>query len=274
MWSSLLLAASTAHAGACCVGSTGSAPVGLGECEHVLAAVYVAPQSVVGRWDAQGRARSSSLIERGANAGVAFAYRWNRKMQVSVDVPVVWTARQADKQVESSGGLGDAGVRFTWDPKEEGAGPVPVFTVGARAPTGRDWTDATLPLQSDITGRQYPSVQAGVSFERTFKRPWSVGLSTGVALGKEPSTVVLSGTYGKYLDRWTLVGGLSHELGFVPGGGASALSQRTSVSGRAVYGKRLRFRTWGEVGADVPVSYLGVSANQTAHVSAGVAVIR
>lgn len=274
MWSSLLLAASVAQGGACCVGSTGSAPVGLGECEHVVVGIYGGPQAIIGRWDASGRARDSSLGEVGATGGVAVGYRWNRNMQVGFDLPAMWTRREVDKASESGGGVGDAGFRFTWDPKEEGAGPVPVLTLGARAPTGRNWTEAALPLQSDVTGRQYPSLQAGLSFDRAFRRPWSVAVSTAIAFGREPSTLVFAGTYGKYLDAWTVVGSVAHEFGFVPGAGASALSQRTSVSGRVVYGKRLKFRTWGEVGADVPLPYLGVAANQSAHASAGVALVR
>lgn len=267
-WISLVEAA---HAGACCVGATGAAPVVLGECEHAMVAVSGGPTLAVARWDSRAQLKPASIDEIGAQGTITGAVRWSRRAQVVLDAPVSWLERRSTERVERGGGLGDVGGRLLWDPLAEGDGPAPLFVLGARLPTGRDWKESDQVLQADVTGRRYAAIMGGVGLERTIGDvPWSVALSGRWPLGAEPSSLTASGMVGRYLgDHWTVSGVIAQEWTFA----ADQVAWHTVASARAVVGERLRWRAWAELSTDLPVPGLGLATPVTTRATLGAAWI-
>ena len=73
--------------------------------------------------------------------------------------------------------------------------------MGARLPTGRDWSESSTLLLEDVTGVEQPALIVGIAVERTVdKWPWSVGSTAevGVGNGVQPS-IITSGSVGRYI---------------------------------------------------------------------------
>lgn len=263
-----LLLAAVAWAGACCVGSTSAAPTRAGPCEHVVAGVDLRAEASVGRWDAAGALRDSSLAERSGVATLGAAWRWDRRGQIGLTVPVWLTYKAADALAGWGGGPGDLRVAASWDALPEGSHGGPVLSAGIRVPTGRSWREAHGHLLEDVTGQPGAAALAGAAWERTLGSvPWSVGL--GAELGEDP--VVTAGVgVGRYLgSRWTVLATLRHTQTW-----AGAPAARTTAGARLIAGRRLAWRAWLGFEADLPVPLLGWSSMRSIAASGGVAAVR
>ncbi len=278
---SLLALPGWAHAGACCVASTTTVPARLGECETWMAGIGLTGDVTVGRWDSGGALATSSLAEQSLMSTLAAGYRWDRKGQISLTAPVWLQHKAAGDTSAWGGGLGDLRLAVTWDPIEEKYAapgkwgwPVPVFTLGARIPTGRSWEQAKGALGEDVTGLAGPALSAGVSFERFMARtPFALGLDADLGLDHGELQPVIRGSFGigrTIGTRWTVLGTLRHVHAFSHG----AESSRTLLGARVIHGQMLRWRAWAGAEADLPVPMLGVAAQRQVSIGAGVAIVR
>lgn len=290
MWSRLagllfaLVVAPAAQAGACCVGSTTTIPTRLGECEHVLAGIGLQGDLSTGRWTREGKVAGSSLAEQSGIATLAAGWRWDRKGQIGVTLPLWLNHKAVADQVAWGGGPGDLRVTATWDPIEERPAlpgdlepPVPVFTAGVRVPSGRSWRDATGALFEDVTGLAGPALLAGASLERiTDRTPWAVGVNTELGLDEGELVPVLGafGSVGRYFGtRWSVLGSLRHVQTFA-GADPAGRTSRTTAGLRLTHGRMLAWRAWAGAEADLPVPHLGRSAMRRVSVGAGFALVR
>ncbi len=271
---SLLLLAlpGEAWAGACCVGSPSPLPMRAGECEQWVLALGVTASHGVGRWDGQGVLAPSSLRQDTLRASVGAAWRWNRTAQINVALPTYLNHRGVGEEVGWGGGPGDLRITGVWDPVLErpGGPPIPVWTLGARLPTGKTWRQSDHPLGVDVTGLP-PAVLLGASLERTVDRtPWSLGMNLEAGFGKDArSAVTASAAVGRYLGfRTTLLGSLSHTRTL------GAPGARTRAGVRIVEGRPVSWRAWVGLDADLPVPYLGQDNVQEVSLSVGYAWVR
>jgi len=265
------------------VGSTAAAPARVGECEKAVVALSVTGEVGDGWWDREGALRDSSVREKSGVATVAGGVRLNRQWQVGLAAPLLVNHRASESLSGWGGGVGDVRLSALWDPFEERAvadrlpAPVPLFILGTRLPTGRDWTHSSSVLHEDVTGLEQSAVVVGGQLERTLdKWPWSVGATTELGLGSlglQP-LVRTNGSLGRYLGhRWTVIGTLGHQIGWATleaGGHASA---QTWSGVQVVHGSPGRWRAWVGGKAGLPIRGAGVSATRTASVSTGLAVI-
>ena len=273
------LASPSAWAGACCVGSTATAPIRLGECEKTVVATSMTGEVNAGWWDRSGELHDSSVRERSATGTVLVARRLDPHWQVTAAVPFRVNHHASDSLSGWGGGLADVRLGALWDPLEErlrGA-PVPVATVGLRVPTGRDWTASSATLHEDVTGLEQTAISAGFSLERTLDRwPWSVGSTAEIGVGQvgvQPQ-ILSQGSLGRYLgSRWTLSATLDHRIGWASIGGHSHASAQTRVGGLVVHGAPGRWRGWMGARGGLPLRGAGVSATRTASVFTGVAIV-
>jgi hypothetical protein len=217
------------------------------------------------RWDSAGAVAASSLVEDAVVTSIAAGWAWDRKGQVNVQMPFRNQWRRAGDLRSAASGAGDLRLTALWDPRTERprggdapALPVPVFTLGVRAPTGTAWTDAADPLMADVTGLEGPAVIVGAQLERTLDRtPWSIGVFEELGAtdrGLHPTTRAL-GTLGRTLGRrWSLVATAQH---IRTGDADGAVAARTSAGLRATVGQRMRWRAWAGVDQDLPLAGLG-----------------
>jgi hypothetical protein len=268
-----LLLCGRARAGACCVGTTSTVPTRLGEGEHWLAGVGVKAERALGLWDSSGAVTDISMTDEALIATLAAGWRWSPRGQVFATLPTRLNHRAAGDIDEHAAGLSDLRLGVTLNPVAEsvtGHRPVPMITLGARLPTGEDWTDSQDALQTDVTGLVGPAVIAGVTAERTEgKTPWSLGVDaeaggSGTALGG-------SAAIGRYLGtRWSITGGLRTSATLAGG----STTTRTNTGLTLTRGQALRWRAWISADTDVPLDGLGRGTTRQAHVGLGAAVIR
>ena len=170
----------------------------------------------------------------------------------------------------------------TLDPLEEGSVenglgvPVPVFTMGTRVPTGRDWTESSATLHEDVTGVEQPAVIGGAALERTIgKWPWRVGSTAEVGVGPTLQPVVVTGAgLGRYLGaRWTLGGTLSHQIGWAAVDGSSHAAAQTNAGASMIHGAPGRWRGWVSALTSIPVAGVGRSSARKSSLSTGFAVV-
>jgi hypothetical protein len=277
-----LAGAAVAHAGACCVGSTTTVPARVGECETVVAGVGVAVEHGAHRWDSGGTLARSSLTEDAVVTTLAAGWGWDRKGQVNLSAPMLTQWRRAGDLTSSATGAGDLRVTALWDPLNEEprsngriAPPVPVFTVGLRAPTGRSWAASTDPLMADVTGLHGPAAILGAQLERTLdKTPWSVGVFEELGAtdhGLHPTTRAF-GTLGRTLGRDLSLVATAQHIRTSDGEGPAAT--RTSGGLRATVGRRMRWRAWAGVDQDLPLAGLGRDNALLTRAGVGALVVR
>jgi len=278
-----LLLASVAHAGACCVGSTSSMPTRVGECEHAVVGLSAGGELSTMRWDRDLKVRKSSMRDDALVSSISAGYRLDRRWQVGLSVPFRLTHRAVGDLDGWGGGVGDMSAQLLWDPVEErpriageSAPAVPIFALGVRAPTGRDWQASERTLQEDVTGLVGPGVRASMWMERTMDRvPWRLGASAEVGfsnLGPQPS-VSAQGAVGHYFGtRWTAMLNSSIQMSWAQLGVKDIGSWRTDLGAVLVHGAALRWRVSGYVNADVPVPGLGRSTMQ--HARAGITAMK
>lgn len=278
------LLADSAQAGACCVGSTSTVPTRLGECEKLMAGLSLGAETAVGRWTTDGALASSSLQDDAVLGALAGAWRWDRKGQVGLSLPMRVNHKGTDQLDLWGGGAGDLTATLLWDPLDEyprgtelKALPVPVLTAGLRAPTGRTWEQADGLLLEDVTGRPGPGLLLGVSIERTVDRtPWSLGVDSELALDDGHIRPVLSfnGSLGHYLGtRWSVTGMARHERGLGVGDD-SASNSRTVLAAKVTTARQLAWRAWMGVEGDVPLPLLGHGNQRVLGASLGAALVR
>ena len=274
----------SAQAGACCVGSTSTVPTRLGECEKVMAGLSLGGETAVGRWDGEGALGSSSLQDDALIASVAAAWRWDRKGQVGLSLPMRLNHKGLEDQDLWGGGAGDLAANVVWDPFVElptgGPGralPVPILTAGVRLPTGRTWEQADGALLEDVTGLPGPGLLLGLSMERTLdKTPWSLGVDSELARDHDHlhPTLTFNGSLGRYLGtRWSVVAVGRHQRSYaLDGTGGSA--SRTVLGAKLALGKPLKWRTWLGAEGDLPIPELGHGNLRQVSASAGFALVR
>ena len=261
---------SVAFGGACCVGSTSTVPTRLGECEHVTAGISLTGEHAFATWDRAGKVRSHPTADQGLIASLGAGVRLNRELSVTADLPAR-LSRRGQGASSLGGGVGDVSINLTIDPLEEKAGgaAVPLFTLGLRAPTGRDWSESDNPKGADITGQGGVGLNAGVQLERTLDAtPRTLGISASVPVGAQASlpSVTVTGSLGRYLSpRWSLIGGLRHTVS----GFSKGRSHRTVASARIVHGRPLAYRFYGGVESDLPSPWVGRSNPLFARASIG-----
>lgn len=278
-----------AHAGACCVGSTSTVPLRLGECEHMLAAFGVGAERSVGLWTSDGQVAESSLQDDALVGTVGAAWRWDRKGQVGLSMPGRLNHKATSSLDTWGGGAGDLRVTALWDPFEEKpalaegpALPMPLFSLGFRAPTGRSWDRSESPLGEDITGLPGPAVLAGVSLERTLDRmPWSVEVDTEV--GREglagdrhlQPALTAAGSLGRYIGtHWSLAGTLVHQRSWTLDPENPGQTSKTTAGLKVATGRPMAWRAWAGVDGDLPVSKLGSSNMRMVRAGLGMAIVR
>lgn len=285
----LALAPGLARAGACCVGSTSTVPLRLGECERRLAGFALAAETSIGQWTGDGESASSSLRDDALIGTLGLGLRVNRRLQFGLAMPARLNHKVTSSQDAWGGGAGDLRVLGLWDPMEERpaaaegpALPVPILTFGLRAPTGRSWAEAEGAMGEDVTGLEGPAALLGLSVERTLDRvPWS--LSADAELGADGEGAerhlhpALTGTasVGRYVGtRWSLNATLSHQRSWVLDPSSPGSASRTSAGLKVASGRPLRSRAWLGVESDLPVSGLGRSNLELARAGLGVVVVR
>lgn len=269
-----LMLSGAAHAGACCVGATSTVPTRLGECEGWLMGMGVQAETTTGMWQSDGQLSQSSMTDDAIITTLAGAWRWDREGQLFATLPMRLNHRAAGDLSELDGGVGDLRAGVIWDPIDEHASswrPVPVLTLGARLPTGRDWRDAERQLQTDVTGLTGTALIGVLTAERTMGRtPWSLGvdLESGGGITAMGTTAVL----GRYIgSQWSVISSLRHSRTITHTGSSTS---RTNTGLRLTRGQPMRWRAWIGLDADVPVSGMGQGASRLAHASLGVALIR
>lgn len=259
-------------------------PTRLGECERLLAGLSLGAETTTGRWDSGGRLVSSSLQDDALLASVAGAWRWDRKGQVGLALPLRLNHKGLDEEDRWGGGAGDLVSTVLWDPLtewarggEHAALPVPVLSAGLRLPTGRTWEQAEGRLLEDVTGRPGPGLLLGLSMERTLDRtPWSLGVDGELARDDEHlhPTLTFSGSLGRYLGtRWSVVGLARHARSWTLDGGGGSTS-RTVVGGKAAVGRPLSWRAWAALEADLPLPAVGHANLRQLTGSVGAALVR
>jgi hypothetical protein len=268
--------AGDAYASACCTGNTTTTPARLGRCEHAAVAITATGETSIARWDGEGAVQAPSPDEKALLGTLAGGIRWKRWGQVGLVLPMRETWRSVDAKSDSGGGLGDLSVIGLVEPIEESAGdhrPVPVLSVGLRAPTGRDWSEARGPLLADVTGLPGGAVLSEVFLERTLgKTPWAGGIDVVVPFGAEeqPVTAGAWASAGRYVgNEWSLNATVRHQRGF-----AERAAAKTTLGARVVRGERLLWRAWGGFSVDLPVPMLGEDSPAAASVTAGLAIVR
>jgi hypothetical protein len=161
-------------------------------------------------------------------------------------------------------------------PRIDGVGKaVPIIQFGFRAPTGRDWTEASGALLEDVTGKPDPALIGGVSLERTLDRwPWSVGSTVEVGVGSAVAPAATTyATLGRTLGpKWTVMGSLSHRIGVASM--ASAATWETRAAARLVTGQPLAWRAFVGADAALPVPGLGGGSLRTVAATAGLLLVR
>lgn len=283
-----LLASPSAHAGACCAGTTSTVPTRLGECETWMVGLGVAGESSFGQWSSTGASTPSSLQDDALIGTLAGAWAWDRRGQVGVTLPTRLNHKSTADTDAWGGGPGDLRAFVTWDPFEEwarggqkAATPVPVLTGGVRLPTGRHWGESDAALFEDVTGLPGVAAMLGASVERTLDRtPWALGVDAEVGTSAEADsshlrpTVTAWGSIGRYLgSAWSISGSLTHVETFSLADDGNRAA-RTSLGVKATTSRRLKWRAWGGVESDLPVPGLGQANLQLFRVGAGMAMVR
>jgi hypothetical protein len=263
---------SVAHAGACCVGAGAGLPLRAGEYEHVVLGFGAAGEGAALRWDDAGAVKGAAPTEVALQATAAITARWASWGQATVSLPARVTHRAAPGAVDDGAGLGDLRAAVVLDPfvDRRGGPPVPVFTLGLRAPTGRDWTEASGPLLADVTGLPGVGGTAMVTFEHVSgEGPWWVGLDV-IGDPDTPTRAGGSAAWGRYVGaRATWLATARHERQLAAGGAA-----RTTLGGRVVWGRPMRGRIWLGLATDVPIPGLGSGLPATTSLDLGAALIR
>ena len=242
-------------AGACCVGSTSTLPILVGECERGTLAVGLDVQQTLGHWDRAGDPEIGSHAEQAAVAMVGGAVRVNRRWQVGATLPARVNHLETSDATYWGGGPGDTTVHALWDPLEESTGPVPLVTGTVRVPTGTSAADATGRLMEDVTGLEGPAATLGASLDRSLgKTPWTLGV-TG-ELSERPAAGAVA-SVGRYLNTsWSVSLSASH-LRRWSGDGYVAATDGTL---RLITGRPVAWRAWVQGRAGVPLASLGRSA--------------
>jgi len=260
----LLLGASLALASACCVGSTSDQPAQLGRCERLGAGFGVGEVVELGRLDAGGRWAATAEGWSQITTSLGVAMRWARWGSVGLVAPFVVNAQARPGEQRVGMGFGDVSAAARLEPWEEGRGPVPVFTVGLVAPSGKSWTQANDPLGADVTGAGEWTPVVAVALERTSSPwPWRLGIEAS-----GPRRWVGAASIGHSIDRdWTAAMALSATAE----SSAAGVSWRGALDVRVVHGRPGAWRVWTAAGSDLPV---GRSAHLEARVGAGVVFVR
>ena len=268
----LLALAQDATAGACCVGTTTTTPTRLGPCEGWIAAMSVAGESSIGRWDGDRQLADSSLSERDLVGTLGAAWRWNRKGQVALTAPVRLASRSVADTSEVGGGPGDLRALVLWTPIEEARKPVPALTLGARLPTGTSWAEGESSLGADVTGLQGPAIFGQAALERTTgKYPWAVGVDAELGTD-EPLLVGGLVTGGVYVgSAWSVAGSARHAVTVGDDGLGTAY---TRVGAGLTRGQQRAWRAWVGGEMDLPLPGVGLERSRYASVGAGGAIVR
>lgn len=263
-----------AQAGACCVGTTTTVPTRVGPCEKWVAGIGLGLEAGALRWNNDGHITPSSLDEAAIISTAAAAYRWDRKGQIAVTMPVRGTWRGGSGMQSVGGGLGDARLDVAWSPVEEQMGkPTPYFVGGVRLPTGRAWEQSKDPLLADVTGLSEPAVHVLAQIERTMgDTPWAIGLNTELDIdadGVSPS-FSLTGAIGRYIGSTMSITATAEHLEQFRGARAAT----TSLGGQVAVGKARSWRTWIGLQQDVPAPWLGRDRMVMTRVGGGFAILR
>lgn len=274
------LLASLAQAGSCCVATTSPVPTRLGPCERVLAGTAVRAEGGLLRWDRQGRLRRSSMTEAGLEGTLALGVGLSRRTQLAATLPARLTWRSVSKTTRHGGGLGDLRVLGRYNLVLESSGfgdrrsvPGVWLSVGARAPTGRDWQASTDVLLADVTGLPRPALTIGVLAERTQHQvPWIASID----LEADRGAVAATGTAGAGRtlgSKWTVLGAVGHTVSWT-GTSTQGPAARTFLSARVVTGRRLRWRAWAGLSSDLPVPWMGRETALLTRADLGLALVR
>lgn len=277
-----LVFAGPAVAASCCVGNTSAFPTRLGPTERALVGVSVGGNVAVARWDNERKVRSSGAARQRLLATLGGTLRVSPKVQVGLTVPLQWTHASTDSLSAFGGGLGDISLFTIWIPIDERVGfkgyrapPVPVFSVGARFPSGTAWSKSEKPLFADVTGFPNSAVQLRCQIERSkAPYPWAISVTGELSVGAEhlEPAIVVAGILGKALgDNWNLSGILTYTERWIVDQGSTA---NTRFAVRGIYAKPTRFRWFAELNSDLPVPGLGRSTDVQLGAQVGVALVR
>ncbi len=276
-----LIAPAVAAAGACCAGATSAMPLRIGECEQELYGFGLAGEVVTGLWDRSG-ALKTGLPERVGLLSFGAATRFDRRWQLAASLPVRLTAKGELGAALTGGGPGDLSAIVGFRPREEHfqqpLRPVPFFTFGVRAPTGRDWTASESPLLADVTGLGQAAVNVGASWERTVDTwPWSVGSTAELGYGPAGLGAVwgANAMLGRTLGPgWSVAGSARYAVAWADLSRADAYTARTTLGARLIHGKWRSWRTWVGVEGDPAIAGLGHSMERRVSASWGAVVVR
>lgn len=151
------LAPSSAHAQACCGGTSALSPARLEAHETAIAGVALKASGTFGAFDGRGRfaPSPSGAHEVDLEQDLIVALRVLRHGQVSVLMPLVETWRSVPGRSEAGGGLGDTQLAARWDFLLAGAHPIApgaALTATLTMPTGLAPEHSSTPLAADATG--------------------------------------------------------------------------------------------------------------------------
>lgn len=265
------------------MGATSALPTRVGECEQGVAALAVRAESTTGWWDESGQPVEFEGYDEQATIGtLGLGMRLSRQWELQARLPVEQHTVETTAEAFSGGGVGDSRVLMLWDPLEErppdgkGAGPTPIAILGARLPTGRDWTESVDPMNADVTGLPHAAIIVGAQVERTLGQwPWSVGSTAELDLGAPGG---LSGvgqttaTAGRYLgSSWTVLGVATYATARAEGARALVSSSSSSVGTRVVHGRTGRYRVWGGFDHGPNLAVLGRAAPRLSAATVGYA---
>lgn len=249
---SLALGVGAALAAACCGPTGGDVPTVLARREQWSVAVTLAEATGTGRWTDEGAHVSTSDRWAQGTWTLAGGLRLSPALSLGLGVPLVGSGRQAGALRGAGAGLGDLAASLRIEPWDPTMGLVPVFHVGAVAPTGRDWEHAEDPLLADVTGSGAWQGLAAVGLERSGEVwPWHATLWSRVGQGDTTRIEATVGAGRRVGEAWTFTGAAMATVGL------TTPSRRTGADLGLIWTPRPGARLWGSVGGDLPLSGLG-----------------
>ncbi len=284
---SLLSAAPSARAQACCAGAGAVTPARLGLHEDALVGTTLHVSGVLGNYAPDGTytPQPADTHEVDLEEDLLMAVRVTKRGQLALLVPLVETFRAypgPPAQSAHGGGVGDINVGARYDFSLAGESryvPGIALLAGLTVPSGRPPEQATQPLAVDATGIGAYQGNVGLALEQTWGGAWLVNVS-GIVAQRAPRTVQgVEETLGTQVTgiaavAYTFpseaavgfVGSYAAEGDAVINGAADPESHKRvlTLSGVALYPLTDALRVQGSLFLTPPVTSLGANQPATA----------
>jgi hypothetical protein len=209
----VLLASPTAHAQACCAGSSAVTPARLALHEDALVGMTVHASGVLGNYALDGAyaAQPAHTSEADFEEDLLAAVRLTKRAQLALLVPFVQTYRATPSLREGGGGIGDLNVGGRYDFVLAGESryvPGIALLAGLTVPTGKPVASATGALATDATGTGAFQGNFGLALEQT----WGAWLVNVSALLAQRTSYTARGVTETLAPQFTGLGAVAYTL--------------------------------------------------------------